>query len=142
MSYVPSRCIAELNGSASDRVLAGSNGAGSVKGPLNILNNVPWLTVSANKEDFDSSKETVVFGWSHGTNSTSSDFYHLYKIVGSGHTSFAAQTNGEAARNYSKLDEDSLAIGTGAFSMQCVGKYSGGYFVDAGSKVIVIRLEF
>lgn len=138
MSYTPTqRCIAELNGATADRVLGGTG----VKGPLNILDPVPWLSVSANKEDFDASKEVAVIGWSHGTNSAASDFYHLYNTVGAGVTSFAAQTNGEAARNFSKLDEDILGIGSGAFSFQCLGNFSGGYFVDQGSKLIIIRLE-
>lgn len=145
MSYIPNNdYFVQLNGSTSNRVNAGSNGAGSgIKGVLDMQEDVQWLSSNLSKNNFTTTKEIIIQGSSSGTNSNG-DFYHLYKVTGDNlYYSHSGQTNAEAAANFSKIDEDVLSIsGSGTFSFEVIGKYNSGYFCDENTKLVLIRIEY
>jgi hypothetical protein len=48
-------------------------------------------------------------------------------------------TNAEMAGTYGKIDEDILAVCSGTFSIEVIGKYNPGWFCEDESKIFVLR---
>ncbi|MAH43176.1 hypothetical protein CL614_05675 [archaeon] len=132
--------FAELNG-INNEVSVGSNGSGAVDGKLSIQKEREWITSNAEKTEFTLDRECIITGHSKGSN-TSADFYHVYKANGTGFSiSHGGNTVAEAAGGYGKTDEDIIAVCSGTFSIQCIGKYNNGYFCDEDSIFYILRNE-
>ena len=141
MTYtINNKYFGQLNGSNSTRISAGSNGTASgIKGVLSKQEDYDWITANGSNNEFTLSKESIVFGYIASSN-TSGDFYHKYKAVGTNMPiSHAAMTNAEAAGTYGKIDEDILAVCSGTFSIEVIGKYNTGWFCEDESKIFVLR---
>ena len=139
MTYlVNNEYFAELNG-INNAVLAGSNGSSAVNGKLSIYQTKEWITSNEEKTEFTLDRECIITGHSKGSNS-GNDFYHIYKADGTGFSiSHGGNTVAEGAGGYGKTDEDIIAVCSGTFSIQCIGKYNSGYFCDEGSIFYVLR---
>ncbi len=141
MTYtINNKYFGQLNGSNSTRISAGANGTSSgIKGVLAKQEDYDWITANGSNNEFTLSKESIIFGYIASSNS-SSDFYHKYKAVGTSMPiSHAAMTNAEGAGTYGKVDEDILAVCSGTFSIEVIGKYNTGWFCEDESKIFVLR---
>lgn len=146
MTYIQkNNYFGQLIGSNANRVGAGSNGAlapgSGVKAVLTLAESKDWITSNNNNNEFTVENESIIFGFSVGSN-TGADFYHRYIAVGGNLTiTHGAMTNAEAAGSASKIDEDILAVcsSSGTFSIECTGKYNGGYFCDEGTRIFLLR---
>ncbi len=143
MTYIQkNNYFGQLVGSTANRVTAGSNGTGSgIKAVLTLAESKDWVKLNNSNNEFTVEDEAVIFGFAVGSN-TGADFYHRYIATGNNLTiSHSAMTNAEAAGTASKIDEDILAVcsSNGTFSIECTGKYNGGYFCDEGTRMFLLR---